>query len=99
MAKPTDILLDDSMDVQAFAGDFVVGDATLQHQQLLLLSEKGEWKQSPEVGVGIMSYLLDDVTIHEMHQEIQKQFSLDGMRVRKIEGNAWDNTSIEADYE
>ena len=99
MAEPKDILLDENMEMIAERGDFIVGDATLQQQQLLLLSEKGEWKQSPVVGVGIRSFLLDDVTVHELHQEIQKQFALDGMHVSKIEGNDWKNTIIDADYE
>ncbi len=98
MVNPKDILLDDNMDVKALQGDFEVNDATFQNQQLLLISEKGEWKQSPVVGVGIMSFLLDDVTVHELHQEIQKQFNLDGMKVNKIEGNTWQNTIIDADY-
>ncbi len=99
MGKPADILLDENMDVQVANGDFVIGDATLQNQKLLLLSEKGEWKQSPEMGVGLRSFLLDDATVHELHQEIQKQFSLDGMKVKSITGTTWANTIIDADYE
>jgi len=99
MAKPFDILLDDNFDLQTKGGDFVLGDASLQNQQLILLSHKGEWKQNPLVGVGISNYLLDDVTIHEMHQEIQKQFSIDGMIVNGVKGKTWDSTEIDASYE
>lgn len=99
MARPKDILLDDNMDVKSKNGDFVIEDSTLQNQQLLLVSEKGEWKENPVVGIGIRSWLLDDATVHELHQEIQKQFSLDGMRVNKITGNTYFDTVIDADYE
>ncbi|MDP2723211.1 MAG: hypothetical protein Q8O72_10670 [Bacteroidales bacterium] len=99
MAKTTDILLDADFDLQAKNGDFVLGDATLQNQQLILLSHKGELKQEPLLGVGLRNYLLDDATIHEMHQEIQKQFSLDGMTVNEISGNNWSTTKIDANYE
>jgi len=99
MDKIQDILLDENFDVIAENGDFKMGDATLQNQQLLLLTGKGEWKQSPVVGIGLAEYLLDDAPVDELHQEIQKQFSLDGMKVKKIEGNTWQNTIIDAEYE
>jgi len=98
MPNPKDILLDENFDVVAKDGDFVVGDATLQNQQLLLLSQKGEWKQEPQVGVGIRDFLLDDANVHEMHQAIQKQFALDGMQVNEIKGKTWDSTTIDANY-
>lgn len=99
MAKPVDILLDGTLDVYAVKGDFVLGDATFQNQQLLLISEKGEFKQDPQVGVGIRSYLLDDASIHEMQQEIVKQFEVDGMKINELSGNSWPTTEIDAEYE
>ncbi|MFK5855371.1 MAG: oxidase [Bacteroidota bacterium] len=98
MAKPIDILLDDNFDLMAKDGDFVLGDASLQNQQLILLSHKGEFKETPLLGIGLSNYLLDDSTIHEMHQEIQKQFSIDGMNVIEISGNTWESTNINAEY-
>ena len=99
MDKPYDILLDEDFDMQAKDGDFIVGDATLQHQQLLLLSQKGEFKQSPYVGVGISNFLLDDANVHELHQEIQNQFEIDGMKIIEITGKTWEETEITASYE
>jgi len=99
MASPIDILLDENFDIKVENGDFVVGDATLQNQQLILISQKGEFKENPLVGVGIRNYLLDDATIHEMHQDIQKQFAADGMNVAEISGETWNTTIINAEYE
>ena len=99
MAKPQDILLESDFDVSAKNGDFIVADATLQHQQLLLLSDKGDWKASPEVAVGLRTFLLDDMPVDELHQEIQKQFALDGMKVKTIVGTSWEDTIINSDYE
>lgn len=98
MAETKDILLDEDFDVMAENGDFKIADATLQNQQLLLLTGKGEWKQSPVTGVGLADYLLDDAPVDELHQEIQKQFALDGMKVNKIEGNTWQDTIINSEY-
>ena len=39
-----DFLLDNDNDVIIKNGDFVIGDATLQHQNHILLAQKGEFK-------------------------------------------------------
>lgn len=79
-----DILLDtDTLDLQIVAGDFVVGDATEQNQHLLLLSNKGDYKQHPKVGVGINGFLLDEEQ-QDMMREIRSQFENDGMKVNKL---------------
>ena len=99
MDRPFDILLDEDFDMKAKNGDFIVADATLQNQQLILLSHKGEFKKDPQVGIGLSNYLLDDANVHELHQEIQLQFELDGMNIKEITGKTWKETSITAEYE
>jgi len=79
-----DILLDtDTLDLQIKAGDFVIGDATEQNQHLLLLANKGDYKQYPKVGVGINGFLLDEAE-QDMMREIRSQFETDGMKVKKL---------------
>ncbi len=55
----TDFLLDDNydLDIDLAAGDFSIGGSAQQEVDLLLQSNKGEWRESPTVGVGIMRYL------------------------------------------
>jgi hypothetical protein len=94
---PKDILLDETGDLAVKDGDFVIGDSTIQHQQLLLMSQKGEWKEKPMVGVGIENYLNDDTT-NDMMNEISDQFEKDGMKIKSI-NSANSELLIDASYE
>lgn len=91
---PQDILVDADLDLLIVDGDFVVGDATKQHQALLFISAPGDWRQHPAAGVNAIDFLNDD-RVAEMATVIQQQFEADGMAVAKItikdEGQtAWD---------
>lgn len=81
---PTDFLLDDNGDLLIKDGHFVIGESTSQHKKCLLLAEKGEYRQYPFSGIGLGSYINDDL-LEELASETQKQFELDGMNVSKIE--------------
>jgi len=78
-----DILLDDDFDLKIVDGDFVIDDATTQNEQLLLLLTKGELKQYPVDTVGIVTYV-DDESRSALIQEIERQFTADGMQVNKV---------------
>ena len=93
-----DFILDDDMDLSIKGGDFEVGESSLQHQQALLLSEKGEYKQSPNTGVGITSYINGDNDADDLQTNIQKEFEADGIKISELKINAIDNITIKADY-
>ena len=93
-----DILLDEDYDIQIADGDFVVGESTQQHQMLLLLSEAGEWKQNPTVGVGLRSYLLDDTTVSDLKSAIAKGFEADGQRITSLKITPDYKLTIKAEY-
>ncbi len=78
-----DILLDDDFDLKIADGDLVTGDATMQNEQLLLLLTKGELKQYPTDTVGIITYV-DDESRSALIQEIERQYTADGMQVNKV---------------
>lgn len=80
---PNDYLLDNDFDLRIENGDFVAGESSAQHQQLLLLLEKGELRQYPLTGVGLKNFLNDD-NLGELYQEIQKQFKADGLTVNRL---------------
>lgn len=91
-----DILLDRTFDLLLAGGDWKIGESTRQHQQLLLLTEKGEWKENPTQGVGSQSWLLDE-TSGEYRAEVKRQFERDGMTVLKLAGTM-KNLKVEAIY-
>lgn len=84
----TDILLDETFDLiiekeATDKGDFLIEESTKQHQALILMANKGEFKQNPLVGVGVSLYLEDD-RLGAMKSELQQQLYLDGMTVDEL---------------
>ena len=78
-----DILIDNNNDLRLLAGDFEVGYSDSQQQKAILTTEKGEWKEHPEVGVGIAQMLADDLYT-EVLIEIKKQLEYDGMQINDV---------------
>ncbi|WP_281683420.1 oxidase [Zunongwangia profunda] len=78
-----DILLDQDGDLIIENGDFKIGYSDNQHQEHILKAEKGEYKEFPEVGVGISQMLSDD-RYDEMMIEMKKQLQYDGMKIKTI---------------
>lgn len=80
---PNDILLDENNDLLIEDGDFVIGESTLQHQQLLLYCNKNDIKEFPTRCVGL-SRFLETSDEENLAREIDVDFNKDGMRVDKI---------------
>lgn len=79
-------------------GDFVTEECTEQHQRLLLLSEKGEFKQFITTGVGLTSFM-DDDSKDSILRVVAQEFTRDGMTVNKIvPGPVNGNIDIDASY-
>lgn len=78
-----DILVDDQNDLRLSEGDFDVGYSDNQQQKAILITEKGEWKEHPEVGIGIAQMLADDLYT-EVLIEIKKQLEYDGMQINDV---------------
>lgn len=81
---PQDILLDENLDLKIENGDFSVGESTYQHQQCLILAEKGEFKQFPTAGVASKRYL-ENSDPSEYARAIRQEFIADGMDVKTIQ--------------
>lgn len=92
-----DVLLDADLDIEVRGGDFATGEATKQSQTLLLLTNKGEWKQSPKRGVGAVNFL-ETAERAALAREIRSDFTADGMRVESVELEGT-KLSVEAFYE
>jgi len=78
-----DLLLNSEQELTIIDGDFAVGESTLQHQELLIMTAKGEWKESPLIGVGALGFLKDDDE-SGLLAEIKTQFEKDGMQVKGV---------------
>jgi len=104
--KNKDILLDDSFkpaitvvfDSGLVISDFMIGDVTRQNQQVILLAEKGEIKESPKLGVGIASFL-DDDNPSDLLREIRENLCEDGQVVRNCSFDINGKLIIDASYE
>lgn len=93
----TDFLLDDDLDLLVTDGDLVVGESTAQHQKMLILIDKGEFKDVPMRGVGAQRYLEDD-SPENLAREIRLEFVADGMTVNKIQIATDLTIQIDANY-
>lgn len=79
-----DIMLDDNMDLMiGINGDFVIDNPFVQDQLLLCETDKNDWKENPEIGIGLDNYL-EDEDDGEMNSEIREQYVMAGMQVEKI---------------
>jgi hypothetical protein len=80
----TDILLNKQFDLDYTPnGEIVRGESSLQHQQLLIISNKGDFKESPTACVGAYGYLKDS-NISGFLGEVKKEMERDGMQVNSL---------------
>ena len=61
----------------------VVGDVTYQNQAMILKAQKGEFKESPTVGVGIEDIVCDS-DLRLWRKEITEQLEADGQRIDRL---------------
>ncbi len=94
----TDFLLDQNMDLQIANGDFVIGESTAQNQKILILSDKGTFKEIPMRGVGARRYLEDEQP-DALAREIRQEFLLDGLTVNEIKIKQDGTIEVDAFYE
>ncbi|NDC42216.1 MAG: hypothetical protein EBZ77_11825 [Chitinophagia bacterium] len=93
----TDIILDISNDLELASGDWLSMPATAQHQRLLLLCNKGDFKQHPTIGVGVFTYF-DDEQFQQLIRAVSIEFTRDGMQVDSIYLDADGVLRSEASY-
>ena len=100
------ILLDDSHELQIkikrdtnglITQGLVIGDITFQNQEIIVVSEKGEIKSAPLKGVGILSFLDDEVP-DNLLREIRTELAVEGMQVNKLSIDNRGKLEIDAKY-
>ena len=92
-----DVLLEDNGDLSIVNGDLAIGFSDNQHQEHILLAHKGEFKEFPEIGVGIHA-MLDDDDYMDMLIEIKKNLEYDGMKVKNVKFDENGNLDIDGYY-
>lgn len=79
-----DIILDTDNEIQFLNGDFFVDKADNQHIQTMLQAQKGQFYESPLVGIGIANYLNGPFDRTILSKEIREQLQADGFNVKQI---------------
>lgn len=92
-----DYLHEDTQDLRIENGDFVRGKSHRQALALILSSHKGDWRQSPWVGVNLREWINDEGSVTSLKHLIQSQLELDGAQVRQLE-ILRDKIYLDADY-
>jgi hypothetical protein len=92
------IILNENMTLKIVNGSMVINDNTYQNQKLLLLAEKGEFKNRPMRGVGTRRFL-ETENPDELAREIRTEFITDGMTVKTINIPKNGQLQIDATYD
>jgi len=78
-----DIILDENYDLIFENGDYKIDDATYQQVQLILLSSKGWWKQTPQLGAGLQEQFNGELD-REFLQKARLNLQADGFTVNTL---------------
>ena len=87
MAKSTrtDFLYDDDGDLLIIDGDFATGLSDEQHVSDILSANKGDYRQFPTVGAGLIRFVKkQDNNLAELKREIQVNLQSDGYKVTDL---------------
>ncbi|MEO2080602.1 MAG: hypothetical protein ABGW88_13660 [Leeuwenhoekiella sp.] len=79
-----DFLLDSDNDLLIQSGDMVLGDSQAQEIEMLLVSYKGQWKESPLTGAAIHEMIKSRSTSPAIKREINVQLANDGFKTKKV---------------
>jgi hypothetical protein len=92
-----DILLNDDGSPLIQNGDFVIGESINQQQAVLLIAHQGEFKMTPEIGVGISDLLLGEDLLEYRHK-IRNHYTMDGLSINRLDLYEIGKLKIDAEY-
>lgn len=85
--KSKDVLIEEditgNVDIAIRNSDIAVGDSTLQNVGLMLITQQGEWKQYPSLGVGI-DQITGDEDNRYWSREIRETLKRDGLNIERM---------------
>ena len=91
-----DILIDEDLEFED--GDFAIGISDKQHIKHILKAFKGEFKEFPELGVGIEQMINDD-NYMDVLIEAKKNLQYDGVEVKNIKFTNEGKLNVDGRYE
>lgn len=74
---------EDGVDLGVSGGSLTVGDTQAQEEYLVLMSQKGEWKEHPMVGVGIGD-MVNDEDLRYWKREIMEGLQRVGIKIKGV---------------
>lgn len=92
-----DILTDENGDLLIKNGDLLIDYSDNQHQEHIILANKGDFKETPEIGVGIAQLISDDDPMSVLI-DIKKNLQYDGMNVRNVKFEEDGKITIDGSY-
>ena len=78
-----DLLTHIGGDAVIAGGDFLIGESEEQHQEHIFKANKGDYKEFPEMGIGVEQLLSDDSSVSFII-EAKKNLEYDGMKINNI---------------
>ena len=81
------LLTQDTFDVIIKNGTLQTGDTDEQNAQIIILAEQGEFKEHPQLGVGLSQFLKSVGRERELIRAIRIQLALDGIKNPEISFN------------
>ena len=76
-----DFLLDENYNPIIEDGDFVTRESSQQHVELLLKTNKGDWKENPQTGFGIDHYMKSSTAkLQEFERNLKVELEADGFK-------------------
>lgn len=65
-------------------GDWIVLESEQMHIEDIILSNKGEWRQFPLLGVGGLNFLNSTLSVDEIRKRVSTQLVFDNFNVDEI---------------
>lgn len=91
-----DYTVDKNRDLAFYLGDLAVAESDPQHQEDIIVSEIGNWKEFPFVGVGANKYL-NGPNIQKLKKYVRLQLEADDYKVKSVD--IIDNKEVKPDAE
>lgn len=85
-------------DLDFSTGDVRYDTSDYQHQKDILLSQKGYYKEHPELGADLLGHV-NETDMEDLLRTVKKEFAADGMTVSKVSVNAVGELETDARYE
>ncbi len=76
----------DGVDLAVTSGGMAVGETQAQEEYLVLVSQKGEWKEHPLVGVGVAD-MVGDEDLRYWKREIIDNLARVGIKIKGVSLN------------